>query len=110
MEHFHFIVRDHGRMYARLPQLRARVLMLAAAAMLGDCAAPAPPVTPFDTGALAAIDQAIELAKRFSAAESGAFVNGVLDRVLRIVKGEAAAKVAAAPETPKEADTAEPPK
>jgi transcription antitermination factor NusB len=35
-----------------------------------------------------AIDQAIELAKRFSAAESGAFVNGVLDRVLRLVKGE----------------------
>jgi transcription antitermination factor NusB len=39
-----------------------------------------------------AIDQAIELAKRFSAAESGAFVNGVLDRVLRIVKGDEAAK------------------
>jgi len=39
-----------------------------------------------------AIDQAIELAKRFSAAESGAFVNGVLDRVLRLVKGEDAAK------------------
>jgi len=30
-----------------------------------------------------AIDQAIELAKRFGAAESGAFVNGILDRVLR---------------------------
>jgi N utilization substance protein B len=30
-----------------------------------------------------AIDQAIELAKRFSAAESGSFVNGVLDHVLR---------------------------
>ena len=29
-----------------------------------------------------AIDQAIELAKRFGAAESGAFVNGILDRVL----------------------------
>jgi transcription antitermination factor NusB len=39
-----------------------------------------------------AIDQAIELAKRFSAAESGAFVNGVLDRVLRNVKGEEAAR------------------
>ena len=33
-----------------------------------------------------AIDQAIELAKRFSAAESGAFVNGVLDRVLRLAR------------------------
>ena len=39
-----------------------------------------------------AIDQAIELAKRFGAAESGAFVNGVLDRVLRLVKGDEAAK------------------
>ncbi|MBM4019142.1 MAG: transcription antitermination factor NusB [Planctomycetes bacterium] len=35
-----------------------------------------------------AIDQAIELAKRFSAAESSAFVNGVLDKILRLVKGE----------------------
>jgi len=47
-----------------------------------------------------AIDQAIELAKRFSAAESGAFVNGVLDRVLRIVKGEEAAKAAEASPAP----------
>ncbi len=38
-----------------------------------------------------AIDQAIELAKRFSAGESGAFVNGILDRILRMVKGEEAA-------------------
>ena len=35
-----------------------------------------------------AIDQAIELAKRFGAEESGSFVNGVLDKVLRILKGE----------------------
>jgi transcription antitermination factor NusB len=33
-----------------------------------------------------ALDQAIELAKRFSSAESGGFVNGVLDHVLRILK------------------------
>ena len=32
------------------------------------------------------IDQAIELAKGFSAAEAGAFVNGVLDRVLRLAR------------------------
>jgi len=38
-----------------------------------------------------AIDQAIELAKRFGAEESGSFVNGVLDKVLRLVKGEEAA-------------------
>jgi N utilization substance protein B len=37
-----------------------------------------------------AIDQAIELAKRFGAEESGSFVNGVLDKVLRLLKGEAA--------------------
>jgi transcription antitermination factor NusB len=39
-----------------------------------------------------AIDQAIELAKRFSAAESASFVNGVLDKILRLVKGEDAAR------------------
>jgi transcription antitermination factor NusB len=39
-----------------------------------------------------AIDQAIELAKRFSASESGGFVNGILDRVLRLVKGDEAAE------------------
>ena len=36
-----------------------------------------------DIPARVAIDQAIELAKRFGAAESGAFVNGILDHVLR---------------------------
>ena len=39
-----------------------------------------------------AIDQAIELAKRFSAAESGGFVNGILDRILRLIKGDEAAE------------------
>ncbi len=34
-----------------------------------------------------ALDQAIELAKTFSAAESSKFVNGVLDKVLKILKG-----------------------
>ena len=47
-----------------------------------------------------AIDQAIELAKRFSAGESGAFVNGILDRILRIVKGEEeAARIKSEPST-----------
>lgn len=38
-----------------------------------------------------AINEAIELAKRFSTEHSGAFVNGVLDRIRRIVekRGEA---------------------
>jgi len=39
-----------------------------------------------------AIDQAIELAKRFGAAESGAFVNGILDHVLREAKPESVAR------------------
>jgi len=34
-----------------------------------------------------AINEAIELAKRFSTGESGAFVNGVLDRVRRGIEG-----------------------
>ena len=50
-----------------------------------------------------AIDQAIELAKTFSAAESGAFVNGVLDRVLRLAKGEGAVPASQTPDEP-EAD------
>lgn len=45
-----------------------------------------------DIPARVAIDQAIELAKRFSAGESGSFVNGVLDHILRLVKGEDAAR------------------
>jgi transcription antitermination factor NusB len=35
-----------------------------------------------------AINEAIELAKRFSTDQSGAFVNGVLDRVRRGIEGE----------------------
>ena len=35
-----------------------------------------------------AINEAIELAKRFSTGESGAFVNGVLDRVKRGIEGQ----------------------
>jgi N utilization substance protein B len=51
-----------------------------------------------DIPARVAIDQAIELAKYFSAAESGAFVNGVLDRILRIVKGEDGEKAEESPD------------
>ena len=43
-----------------------------------------------DIPARVAIDQAIELAKRFGAAESSAFVNGILDHVLRETLPEAA--------------------
>ena len=44
-----------------------------------------------------ALDEAIELAKRFSTQESGAFVNGILDRIYRdLPKPEAAAPPPAA--------------
>jgi N utilization substance protein B len=39
------------------------------------------------------IDEAIELAKQFSTEQSGAFVNGVLDAVLKENAGEASSKV-----------------
>ena len=42
------------------------------------------------TPASVAIDEAIELAKRFSEAEAPGFVNGVLDAVKRAVRGEPA--------------------
>jgi len=47
-----------------------------------------------------ALDQAIELAKRFGSAESGAFVNGVLDHVLRIVESERAGGPSSEPPAP----------
>jgi len=72
---------EHWRI-ERMAPLDRNVLRLATWE-LGQC----PDIPP-----RVAIDQAIELAKRFSAAESGAFVNGVLDRVLRLIKGDEAAK------------------
>jgi transcription antitermination factor NusB len=44
------------------------------------------------------INEAIEMAKRFSTSSSGAFVNGVLDRVRRDL--EASGRIAAAAEEP----------
>jgi N utilization substance protein B len=37
-----------------------------------------------------AVDEAVELAKRYSTAESGRFVNGVLGNVIRTLEGERA--------------------
>ncbi len=36
-----------------------------------------------DLPARVAIDEAVELAKRYGSASSGAFVNGILDRLMR---------------------------
>ena len=49
-----------------------------------------------------AINEAIELAKRFSTAQSGGFVNGVLDRVLRDLEAKPEADSACAPTQPTE--------
>jgi N utilization substance protein B len=40
----------------------------------------------FDTPVAAVINEAVELAKKYSTAESGRFVNGVLGAVARSVK------------------------
>jgi transcription antitermination protein NusB len=42
-----------------------------------------------DTPDLAAIDEAVELAKRYGSAQSGPFVNGILDKVMHNKGGKA---------------------
>jgi len=61
---------------AQLPPVDRNVLRLALAEMLGDNRTP--------VGAV--INEAVELAKRFGADESPAFVNGILDRVAQPVR------------------------
>lgn len=55
-----------------------------------------------DTPAPVAIDEAIELARRYGSADSPAFVNGVLDKIHRTRNAEAELKA-----EPKTADDAE---
>jgi transcription antitermination protein NusB len=50
-----------------------------------------------DTPPAAVLDEAIELARRYGAADSPAFVNGVLDRILQAVKTGTASVEAATP-------------
>ena len=40
-----------------------------------------------DTPARVAIDEAVELARRYGSAQSGSFVNGILDRLMREKEG-----------------------
>ena len=47
--------------------------------------------SPTDRAPTAIIDEAIEVAKRFGGAESGAFVNGVLDAIRRRLDGDRSA-------------------
>jgi N utilization substance protein B len=61
---------EHWRLH-RMPAVDRNVLRLGAFELLHHPATP--PIT--------ALDEAIELARRFGGAESPAFVNGVLDRI-----------------------------
>jgi N utilization substance protein B len=45
-----------------------------------------------NTPARVAIDEAVELAKRYGTAQSGPFVNGILDRLMREKEGEGGGK------------------
>jgi N utilization substance protein B len=61
-----------------------------------------------DTPPRVVINEAIELAKRYGTEQSGQFVNGVLDRILREVSQPAAARQDAAPAEPPLAEPAAP--
>jgi 6,7-dimethyl-8-ribityllumazine synthase len=50
-----------------------------------------------DTPSEVIIDQAVELAKRFGTSQSGAFVNGILDQLMRRVRGQEEARRFAGP-------------
>jgi N utilization substance protein B len=63
---------EHWRL-ERLSRIDANVIRIAVCEMTGD------PPLPVEI----AIDEAVEIAKRYGTAESAAFVNGVLDAVAR---------------------------
>lgn len=60
----------------------------------------------FDIPARVTLDQAIELAKRFGTAESGGFVNGILDNVLRRLRPDEAAALESDEKQPTPTDDA----
>jgi N utilization substance protein B len=62
----------------RVAIVEASVLRIGAAELLFESEVPAS----------VALDEAIEIAKEFGSAQSGSFVNGVLDRVSREHRGE----------------------
>lgn len=66
--------------FDRIAAVDRNILRIAAYELMMEPQTPVPVV----------IDEAIEMAKRFSEAEAPAFVNGVLDAVKRAVRGEAA--------------------
>jgi N utilization substance protein B len=68
---------DHWRL-ARMPIVDRNILRLALFELLHEPATPRPVV----------IDEALEIAKRFSTPRSSQFINGILDGVLKARKGE----------------------
>lgn len=68
---------DHWRL-ARMPIVDRNILRLALFELLHDPATPQPVV----------IDEALEIAKRFSTPRSSQFINGILDGVLKSRPGE----------------------
>lgn len=79
---------EHWRL-ERMPVVDRNILRLATFELLQRSLAPA-----------VVIDEALELARRFSAPESVKFVNGVLDAVKRAIRPEDAASAAPTSETP----------
>ncbi|MEO8189439.1 MAG: transcription antitermination factor NusB [Acidobacteriota bacterium] len=70
---------DHWRL-ARMPIVDRNILRLALFELLHEPATPRPVV----------IDEALEIAKRFSTPRSSQFINGILDGVLKSREGPAA--------------------
>ncbi len=69
---------DHWRL-ARMPVVDRNILRLALFELLHEPETPRPVV----------IDEALEIAKRFSTPRSSQFINGILDGVLKARRGEA---------------------
>ncbi|MEP6993801.1 MAG: transcription antitermination factor NusB [Acidobacteriota bacterium] len=69
---------DHWRL-ARMPVVDRNILRLALFELLHEPETPRPVV----------IDEALEIAKRFSTPKSSQFINGILDGVLKAKRGEA---------------------
>lgn len=68
---------DHWRL-ARMPVVDRNILRLALFELLHEPETPRPVV----------IDEALEIAKRFSTPKSSQFINGILDGVLKARRGE----------------------
>ena len=79
-DHINRVIERHARGWAldRMANVDRNILRLALCELLYHT----------DTPASVVVDEAVELAKRYSTAESGRFVNGVLGNVLRNLEQE----------------------